>query len=227
MKKSLLLTGVLLALTASMASAQGGISLAWNTCLPNGGAINRAAVCDESGVNSDLHATFRPGGDYPNFTSLDATLTVTAPDGSLPDYWRFDQGCRGSSIVVATGAGANAANCPSPWTGQTLALTPNYTVTPSSITIRFAIGSTSTTNLTDRPYHAFRIRLDDTGAGGGCPGCNEPVCIQLNQITTETEPPTAPRTLTSPDAVVSWNGANCMITPTQNKSWGQIKALFR
>jgi len=50
MKKTLLLTGVLLALTASLASAA-GLNLAWNNCLAgSGAAVDKSSACDANTV---------------------------------------------------------------------------------------------------------------------------------------------------------------------------------
>ena len=68
----------------------------------------------------------------------------------------------------------------------------------------------------------------------GCPGCLQPACIVLNSIKLA-RPAGAPGgDVTLANAAVSshvtWQGGtpNCPgATPTQNTSWGQVKALYR
>src|SRR5262249_45943426 len=66
MKKTLILTGVLLALTASLASA-GGINLAWNDCLGSGlGSVNKTFACTSNTGNNDLYISFDPPVNIPD-----------------------------------------------------------------------------------------------------------------------------------------------------------------
>ena len=82
-----------------------------------------------------------------------------------------------------------------------------------------------------------RINAAKTVGTGLCAGCTDPVCVVLNEITI-TQPPGTPGEspkVTNPlgSNFVTWQGgavggAGCPgATPTINKTWGQVKSLYR
>src|SRR5215510_288691 len=76
MKKTLLITGVLLALTASIASAAGGINLAWNDCWGGGGVNAKTFACNTNAGNNDMYVSFDPGVDYPDMVGSDDIIDL-------------------------------------------------------------------------------------------------------------------------------------------------------
>src|SRR5882672_5333699 len=66
MKKSILLCGVLLALTASVASAGPGVNLRWTNCFGDAGQSNRAFACSTNApitANNILVCSFELAAD--------------------------------------------------------------------------------------------------------------------------------------------------------------------
>src|SRR5215470_11278429 len=87
MKKILLLTGVLLALTASLASA-GGINLAWQDCLGSGGVVNRNFACNtNAGVANDLYISFDPPTAIPDINGSNPIIDLQSASTPLPQWW--------------------------------------------------------------------------------------------------------------------------------------------
>lgn len=58
MKKAILLCGMLLAMTATLASAAPGVSLRWTNCFAEGGAFNRNSLCNSNTLNNDMMGSF-------------------------------------------------------------------------------------------------------------------------------------------------------------------------
>jgi hypothetical protein len=231
--KRIVTLAMLVVLAPAQAIAQGGINLGWTQCRPAGGLADRTYVCDESGATFALVGSFKPGAAYPNFISLSATVDVVALDGSLPDWWGA---CRSGAFSVpnVTG-GVNPTFCPTPYAtdggNQNLILAPSIEFSAARARIRFAIARTVTLNLADQEYYGFRLVIDDSGTLA-CAGCTEPICVTLQNIVIETDPPTPPLDLSAPlvGKIVTWQGESavaCAITPVRTQTWGQIKALYR
>jgi hypothetical protein len=236
MKKAILLTGALLALTASLASAQvGGLTLAYTNCYQNGGTTSYAPACPAPGTTY-LVGTFRPGTAYPNFTSYRAFIDIQSQDGSLPDYWSATCGGQAVSVQNNYAAGSDATLCP-PAAQEVVGGNQNsdllaYTSTATTATIDLAVGRSQTMNLNNQHYHIFRINIVEADRSA-CTGCGEGVCIVFRELTIETDPVTTPRVITAPDPIkeIRWQTTLAGTCPqsveAQNKSWGQIKALYR
>ena len=85
-------------------------------------------------------------------------------------------------------------------------------------------------------YYAYKVNLQRSKSAGtgSCAGCSTPACIVLNSIQLF-QPPDANNDpeLTNPANrnYVTWQSAvvpGCPLsTPTQSKSWGQVKSLYR
>jgi hypothetical protein len=75
-------------------------------------------------------------------------------------------------------------------------------------------------------------RLSSAGVGL-CPGCNTAACMVFNSADVESLPsPESPVRISTPLAgignqVTYHQGMNCASVPVRNRTWGQIKALYR
>jgi hypothetical protein len=234
MKRTILLTGALLALTASLTSAQvGGLTIAYTNCYQNGGATAYVPSCPLPASSfTYLVGTFRPGSAYPNFTSYRAFIDIHSQDGSLPNFWSATCGGLAVSVQNNYTAGSHATLCP-PAAAEVVGGNQNsdllaYTSNATIATIDLAVGRSQVMNLNDQHYHIFRINIAEDDRAG-CTGCGETVCIVFRELTIETDPVTPPRVLTAPDPVkeISWRNSCPIVDSAQNKSWGQIKALYR
>ncbi len=96
MKKLLIMTGLLLAVTASMASAT-GVDLNWNNCLFNAAArvADMSFICDESFPGAgdantqafQLYGSIRTGVSLPGIKSVNATVDIQTASPVLDPWW--------------------------------------------------------------------------------------------------------------------------------------------
>jgi hypothetical protein len=90
MKKVTLLCALLLAVSASIASAAAGVNLRWAACLGDGGAANKAFACNSntlsggtlvgSSISAPLGCRRRPG------RGRGRPASASSP---LPAWWQF------------------------------------------------------------------------------------------------------------------------------------------
>jgi hypothetical protein len=242
------MVGALLALTASTALAQ-GISLSWNLCTAGGGVANRASTClVTTGANTMISSFYSPVSitalesmegyvDYqsgvgiscwwdlrasnaPRAASLSVLLAAPGDINGDPtwacasNYW-FDKGglVGGGGSMSVIGNGNGRISC--------VAGVPQ--------------GSGSLPAAGEQA--AFGIRFNNANApvANGCLGCLSPACFTLNRVTLYNAG--SPIGVELNTAVtrnsVTWQGGaiggpGCpAATPTQNKTWGSVKALYR
>lgn len=133
--------------------------------------------------------------------------------------------------------------CVDAWAGQG---TPSVTAYIATGTNRRRVGgSISVPSLAAGPQPAgseyysmnFVVNNAKTVGTGACAGCLDPVCIVLNEILitqpagTPGESPAVTDLLTS--NYVTWQGGQIAApgcpaaTPTVNRTWGQVKSIYR
>ena len=248
MKKTLLITGVLLALTASVASAA-GINMYWNDCGSAGSTAKVFACNTNTGTNNDLYLSFDPPVAMGSVNGNNQFIDLQSAAALLPAWWQFKNvgTCRQTALSTP-GTGADA--CADTWVGQDAPGIAAYLVTANTPTMAVnrarIIGSTSVPGTAvasctpGTEYYSMTIRITNakTVGSGLCAGCQDPVCLVLNNIII-TQPPGTP----GGDAVgvdnpltnnwVTWQGGaigglGCPgATPAINKTWGQLKAIYR
>ena len=86
-------------------------------------------------------------------------------------------------------------------------------------------------------YYSMRLRINSakTVGTGACAGCLDPVCVVLNQVRIAQPAPDPTYAIENPrdNNFTTWQGgavggAGCPgVVPTQNRSWGQVKSLYR
>jgi len=242
MKKLVLICFAGLALTASIASA-GGISLAWNDCLGAGGASNRTFACDTNVGSNDLYVSFDPTLDKPDVNDCEAVIFLQSASFPLPAWWQFTNSgsCRVFSLAAALGPGS----CVGPWSGssQAVAAIAGYRVTAQvpflPLNGALILAETSIPDpggVAVHPgteYTAMVVRINNMRTvATTCTGCQDPVCLTLNEVDLLTVSsgdlrlanPLAHDCPSAPGTWVTWQGGP---TPTINRTWGQIKTLYR
>src|SRR5262245_52676626 len=104
MKKTLLFCGALLALTASMAQAQ-GINFAWRAgCWVDNPTATRTVAC-----NSDTAASHTAAGSFmtanaiPDFVGIEVVVDLQSASSPLPAWWQFFNAgsCRNTSLSAS------------------------------------------------------------------------------------------------------------------------------
>jgi hypothetical protein len=255
MKKLLVLTGALLVMSASIASAQ--INLAWRNCIAitAGGASalqNVNYACDGSlnGVPFKGVLSFIAPANTAHFVGADALLDVQTADPTLPDFWQLGLGeCRDGNFsypASLTGIG-NTGSCRNPFAGGGTGGGFQYDVQPGGVRARVQLAFARADEfalVAGAQYIAGMFTLDtfkDVDLGDGeCAGCAVPACLVLNQInvlqTAGQTPPSQDQNVLTAAATrqyITWQGgavggAGCPAeTPTKNKTWGSVKSLYR
>lgn len=250
MKKVLLLTGAMLALSVAAASAQ-GINFSWDDCYLSGAAnVNKASACGGNfGAPNKLILALDPGAStIDGVNGAQGTIDLQTAGGALPDWWRIDPGaCRAGALLadVAVGSGNAPFSCPEPWAsaggGQAggAQLAP-FIGGPDRARITWIVAIPGLTAFDpgvapDWYVIALNITNTKTTGTGACAGCLTPACLVANEmrLTREATDPRGDVFLYSPAVGqhVTWQGAvglSCPeATPNQTNTWGQLKSLYR
>ena len=202
MKKTLLLTGAMLALTASLASAA-GLSLGWavstaeNTCPSSPTSLlDKTNACNTNGGASVMIGSVVSPG-IPNVVGELVVLDMQESGvATLSPWWNFDpiNGCRGNIPPANTPAASISTSfdplndeglCLNLW--QTTASSaasyqPNY---PSGGRARWAMSAAVSAGqdwLVGDEWYAFRMVIDNrrTIGAGNCIGCLDGACFTFN-----------------------------------------------
>ena len=249
MKKVTLLCALLLATSATVAAAS-GVGLRWSNCLANGGAINQNFACNtNSGSQPNLVGSFALGADLPSVSGNEVVIDLAAADATLPAWWNVKNAgsCRGSLAMTMNFIGGGA-NCPNWGGGAAAGGIGAYNVgargpNTARIVAALAVAPDGLQDLTGgQEYFSFNIAISNAKTVNGCAGCSTAVCIVFNSINITT-PVLANNVLLSGPAngtdgnyctwqggagVVTGGGSGCpQATPTRNKTWSQVKSLYR
>jgi hypothetical protein len=242
MKKSLLIAGAMLVLGASVASAQGGLNLSWNDCGTFGAATATFACNTNSGSNS-LVASFIPPESLPEYLGLNSQIDIRT-QGDMPLWWQHGStSCRGTTGLAVNFDFTSNSNCVDFFVGQAAGgFVYERPLGPAPANERGRIRVTCAVPFDNRgpidagtEYYAYRVnflRAKTTGTGS-CAGCSTPACLVLDNIQLF-QPPEQGNDpmITNPAdrAHVTWQSSDPLCpasTPAANKTWGQVKSLYR
>jgi len=246
MKKAILLCGVLLAMSATMASA-GGVNLRWNNCLGDGGVQNRDFACNTNsavGVNNNvLIGSFSIDADLALVNGNELVLDISTASPVLPEWWQFFNAgvCRATSLALT--AHGTGLNCPDMFEGQASMNIFAYEVGlrgPNTARVKCvdAVAQSAIVTLFGaQEYGIARWAISNQKTVGSptCAGCAVPACISFNNALITTNGDLNNTTVNAPSApgsnFVTWQGgagSNCpAATPTRNATWGSVKSLYR
>ncbi len=252
MKKLITLVVAVLALSASTAMAQSGLGLYWNDCSPasgGSGASSMTWACNaNTGAGFALFTSVIVPTAMSKFTATSAIVDVTIESGTLPDWWQTNAGqCRPNAITMSFDPVVLAGSCLDIWQGSILlsvfaAQQGTNVQGHAANTVRLnggaAIPAGSEINVPADGSELFVSKVNisrtkSTGVGS-CAGCDLAACLVLNECFLQqpagmgdyrvvNEAPGRSRWVT-------WNGSptNCPDgTPTQNRTWGAVKNLYR
>lgn len=253
MKKALII-GVLLASTSTIASAA-GINMSWQDC-GTGGTANRTFACNtNAGVANDLWLSFDPphcadpgcpGGALPAVVGVNTSIDLQSLSPNLTAWWQFKNTatCRLASLLAPGALVSVSGTCADTWqsgdapgiaaylTSANSGLGPNRARILGSNAVGSALAAQTAPGT---EYYAMTVRINNAKTvGTACPGCNDPVSMTLNEVLIGQQPGTpgeSPLVTTARDNnCVSWQGGipnGCLATPTRNRTWGQVKSLYR
>jgi len=126
MKKALILSGLLLVLSASLAIAAPGLHLSWDDCGANGSNDRGLTSVFSCNTNSNaagraniLVASYIAPAGIPNLAANEQVLDYQMGGGSLPVWWDFnDQNCispgvgRAGQLLFAFRSGTSCVDWP-------------------------------------------------------------------------------------------------------------------
>lgn len=242
-----ILLAVLLAALLTSPVFAGGVNLAWTECLGGGGTMNRNFACNTNAGMNRLVVSFVPNEAMNDVVGHEVRLDLQSADATtLNQWWRmFAPGsCRGSS-VPAVSVGPMPGGCIDFWAGAGSGGVSSYIMNGNRASLW-----ASWSDATPRPvvpetepwsyneYYSLGISITNSGTVGtpGCPGCAVPVCIIATYVVLvgqsgDLQLVNAPTTYHS--NMVTWQGGlvpfcpPLVPVPTRERSWGQIKSLYR
>ncbi len=244
MKKTLLLAGLLLAITATAAMAA-GVSMSWmNYCWGEDGSTSNLTWACNSNTNSNIRMTcsFKLDTDMPTFAAVGVFLEGMMEAAAVPDWWELGDAtttdCRNGTIISMSTDGSVLANggadvCFDPWQGGGLGSLGIYTWDGNLMHLNGVWASGTEIPLTaNTEYFAVQFRISGARTVGTCDGCLLPAIWGLKEISVEGFGGDI-RPLKDPYAggnqCLTWQSSTlpCGGVPTRNTTWGQIKSLYR
>lgn len=239
MKKTLLMAGALLALTAGVASAAAGINLSWNDCGSFGGVQRNFACGNNSGANTMYASAIAPV-PMDAFNGHAGVLDLQTNQAALSNWWLIGT-CRLASTMSADYNFLSSSNCLDPWAGVAAGGI-SYTAGFGGLNrarIRTVCAISPSTAIDDvSEYYIAKVTFTNAKSfgNGSCGGCSDGACIVLNSIQLTQPLGAGDYTISSPILRnwVQWQGGATGITggcpaatPTRNKTWGSVKSLYR
>lgn len=256
MKKVTLLCGMLLALTASIASAAAGVNLRWTACIGDGGAQNKTFACNSNNGASLLIGSFEMGALLTQSTGIEIVIDVATAGSSLPAWWQFKNAgaCRQLALTMKTDALALGGVACSDWSnGGAAGGLAAFTVGiqgPNTGRILGALAEAAPfSDLSPgQEWYAFTATISNvkTAGLGACAGCTTPACLVFNSIKCATNPVVGQP---SRDVLISgpangsdsnfalWQGGGGIVVgsvqgcpaavPTHNSTWSSVKSMYR
>jgi hypothetical protein len=243
MKKTLLITGALLALTAGMASAQSGINLSWNDCGAFGVLQKNFACTSNSGASTAYASAIAPT-QMDQFNGMAGVIDIQTNQAALSPWWHLEAlGCRANAtpFISADFNFLANVNCLDPWGGGASGgsnYAPNPSV-PNRARFRAVCAIPGSTGITGTDeYYMFKMTITNarTVGTGSCAGCLDGACIVLNSILMTQPAGVGDFTVINPilRQHVMWQGGaggvagGCpQAVPTRATTWGSVKSLYR
>jgi hypothetical protein len=249
--KKLLLSVILLALTASVALA-GNLNINYGGgCWSDGTPLAaKTFACTSNTGNMQMTGSFIPTVHKTDWLGMTAILDGHTIEGvNLPDWWQlFNTGaCRQASLSVSGDfTGSPQVGCVDPFSGlaaggigayQTTLYPPPFPLNappPNRFRLKIAYGLTGEYALPvdGTEYYAFRVTVNNLKTVGtpSCAGCLTPLTMILEEIVSVSLVH-GNETITLPagNNCLTWQGGgpSCGETPALNSTWGQVKSLYR
>lgn len=234
--KRLLWAGIGLLCFVAHAAAQSGLNLAWNRC---GGEHARTFACDTNAGGEVLVASFSPPVGVGGLTGFWATVDVQSAEPALPDWWQLVSGaaCRRNAMSVSFDSNSDpGGGCVGYYDGIAEGYLHSYAVSGATARLAVVGALTVTPAIPMDPgpeYFGFRLAMSHaaTTGPGACAGCAVPACIVFDGLKLTQPVGVGDIVLSTPlhSNCVTWQGgvASCCLVPARNRTWGEVKALYR
>jgi hypothetical protein len=240
MKKTLLMAGALLALTAGIASAAGGINLAWNDCSPTG-LVGKTFTCASNTLSGAIMiASAVAPVQMDQLNSEESEMILQTNQAALSPWWNLQTGGCRTGVAAGFDFTGGPFTCIDPWVGAASGGM-SYDAAfgaPNRARIRTVCAIAGSTGITGTDeYYFFKVTLlgSKTTGTGSCAGCTDGACIVFTSLKLNQPAGVGDYVITNPlvNQYVTWQsggnlGGDCpAATPTQNRTWGSVKSLYR
>ena len=235
MKKALILSAALVALSATLAAAQ-GINLSLNDCGTFGLTNAPTNACNSNtGAALQMVGSVVPPGDVPQMVACEAVLDGQTNQATLSPWWSLD-GCRSGAMTLGADFTTSSGDCADFWAGQGIivgGIDPTHSA-PNRFRIKLTCAVPASQDMAPGSeyymFHCNILKTKTTGTGN-CAGCTDACSIVLNEIRLDQPAGVGDFRIFNPanSAVCNYNGGagGYQATPTANRTWGQVKALYR
>jgi hypothetical protein len=248
MKKTLILTGILLALWVPMALA-GGVDINWGSgCWSDGTPVNDLAwICNRNAGSMTMTCSFAVSQAQPEFVGIELQLGGVTEAAIMPAWWQMALGeCRASAISTSADfLSAPQIGCVDMWQNAASGGLASYDWGPlwggnnrAHILVVYAVPADTPIPLDpDVEYYAAHVRVMYAKTVGtpSCEGCLVPMlwnfyslkAAELTQYEMLTE------ALPGGNHCLRWQHSTLVCpcwdwpSPTRNTTWGQVKSLYR
>ena len=256
MKKTLLLCSALLALAAPSAIAGIDLTWRACNTTPGMTSYDVLDCAAAGGGAIDLFGCFQVAETQDSVVDMDCSLNVEwndDPARPLGDFWHFERGgcndlANGSAVLSITRPDTLCSGTVSPWNARTTQFAKDYRPdTPCSGQFYLTIyRQTPFKLLANTNYFGFRVtfRTDHAveNGTGECIGCPDPIRLFWNtalliNIRADGHPYVVSGAGFVSNCVTLNPGGfcgchtdcflNCSTVPVRNRTWGQLKSLYR
>lgn len=256
-KTLLLCGALLALMASAAFANTGTVNVRWNDCAGDGGVTTTTWPCNVNSTSLVRFVGSYTGDKQMDFfVAQDVTLDLQLSSPNVPDWWQMGDppACRAGTLSLSLDTSSlpgTGASCPDTWdagasaTGLLTLYDPGFPngMNPNRVRIKLAIARSATDGVTltaGQEYTSFILRFNRTKTVGSpsCAGCATPVSIVLNSIINYNNPPIQTEASEAWTMQLPGPGGNCAqgnggdlglcaATPTKNKTWGAVKALYR
>jgi hypothetical protein len=237
LKKILVLTVLLLAVTASLAMAAAGVNLTWgNKCYADGATVDQVWDCNSNtgGVAGTLSLSFQTAASHPDFVAIGFYLEGMTEEAVVPDWWKMSTGeCRVNGTTMNTNFTALTTACTDLWAGLGGGGIGLYSDDTNRMHLNAAWAMADSITIDPNiEYLAaqFNFSRAKTVGTGACAGCDTKAIWSIYRLEIGfLSHPTEMLTFPLANQCVTWQTStlSCTLVPTRNTTWGQVKSLYR
>ncbi len=236
-----LLAAALVACAPGRSFAAEELWLRWFECAASGQQAN-VVNCAVPTLPRSLYVAACPATSVDQVVGTNMVFDVVADAATLPGWWQLAPGgCRAGRLTADASFGATVA-CVDAWNEAGVALIQGYEARPGGgpnelrfVVVAGVLPGNAVVMPGGEPRALVHVVMDLADViSTPCAGCATGACIVLNSVELVRLPgaPGGSVTLTQPAADGSnfaiWqSGAACVSVPARNRTWGQIKAMYR
>jgi hypothetical protein len=227
-------------LLAPPVARAGSVNFYWDDCNGDGGTTYRRFACTASITTESAVGSFILTAPMPDFVAVEVVVDVDFLWAeSVPDWWDFSPSpgaCRGGALSMSFDF-ASLANhsCADPFGTVAFGGLANYTISGRRSRI-IGVGALRAEDAraldAGVEYYGFRLQLKMDRATGldSCAGCSVPGQLWITSIKAVGLAPGSAEDNSTPavNHCIAWQQSFCWWPdPTKNRTWGQVKSLYR